>query len=350
MRLRFVVPEQTGISGGRVVNTQLAGALRDRGDEVTELRLAGSWPWPAPEARAAVAAELTSPADAVVVDGLVGSACPDEIAAAVAAGRRVILLIHLPLPAEIGLTAAEQARLAESEARAVGAASAVVTTSRWAADDLLRRYGRAVSGVVVPGATPAPVAAGSEPPLLVMVATFTPVKNHATLLPALDLVSDLPWQAQLVGAQRDEEVMRGVRRALRAPGLVGRVRLPGELRGAELERVWHAADLLLLPSLTETYGLVVTEALAHGIPAVVPRGTGAVEALAGVPAAGPVTDLAGAVADPGDPAEWAEILRGWLTDRVRRDRWRARALERRAGLRSWADSAADLVRVIGTSA
>ena len=58
---------------------------------------------------------------------------------------------------------------------------------------------------------------------------------------------------------------------------------PGPLEGAALARQWARTDLLLLPSTTETYGMVVTEALAHGVPAVVAAGTGAVEALDGTP-------------------------------------------------------------------
>ena len=55
--------------------------------------------------------------------------------------------------------------------------------------------------------------------------------------------------------------------------------MPGALVGSALDQKWEAADLLVLPSRTETYGLVVVEALARGIPAVVTAGTGAIEAL-----------------------------------------------------------------------
>ena len=58
-----------------------------------------------------------------------------------------------------------------------------------------------------------------------------------------------------------------------------RIRVTGALTGSALDQRWDAADLLVLPSRVETYGLVVTEALARGIPAIVSAGTGAVEAL-----------------------------------------------------------------------
>ena len=55
--------------------------------------------------------------------------------------------------------------------------------------------------------------------------------------------------------------------------------VPGILVGQALDQKWDTADLLVLTSRIETYGLVVVEALARGIPAVVSAGTGAVEAL-----------------------------------------------------------------------
>ncbi|WP_432560396.1 glycosyltransferase family 4 protein [Granulicoccus sp. GXG6511] len=374
--LRLVVPQQQQISGGRVVNTELRDALARAGWEIDERELAGAWPWPTAEQRAAVRTALTtpvgdpastapaSPAPLVLVDGLIGSACPAEIEAASAAGVRVAVLVHLPLPAETGLSPEQQESLAALERRALDAAAAVLTTSHWAAQDLRRRYGLPAVRVLTPGARRQPLADGSEPPQLLLLGALTPVKNHATALAALGTLTDLPWRALVVGAGR----VAGVRETLRPSALAERVTLTGELTGNALDDVWRGTDLLLVPSWTETFGLVVTEALARGIPAVVSRGTGAVEALSGHPAAAsggtvgalgnsdpaparPVgesgrSELAGAVADPGDPSEWTATLRGWLTDTARRDRWRHRALRRRTELRTWADTADDLVRVM----
>jgi glycosyltransferase involved in cell wall biosynthesis len=336
----MVVPHQNQVSGGRVFNTELGRALRRRGWEVEECQVAADWPWPTTDQRRSVHQALTGPpGQPVLIDGLVGSACPLEIEAAVGAGAAVVVLVHLPLPAETGLPHDHRQELGRLERRALEVATVVVTTSHWGAADLRRRYGLASVRVVVPGTAPAPVAAGSDPPVVVMAAAFTPVKNHAIILAALDLIGDLPWQAVLVGAHRDAATVRAVGDHLRTSPQSDRISLPGELRGAALERVWHTSDLLVVPSWTETYGLVVTEALARGIPAVVSRGTGAVEALTG--SISP-TDPAGALVDPSDPQEWAHTLRTWLTDPVRRDHWRCNALRRRAELRTWADTAADL--------
>lgn len=346
MRLRVIVPQQGQISGGRVFNTALITALRRRGWLIDERPVAGAWPWPSEVQRQSLQRELTADPDVpLLVDGLVGAACPEEMAQAVAVGARIVLLVHLPLPAETGLKPAEAATLSDRERRAVHAATAVATTSHWAADDVERRYGRPVEGVLVPGVDPAPLAVGSDPPLLLMVAALTPMKNHVTAVAALAEVADLPWRAALVGPHRDAVVVDGVRRGLLEAGLADRVELSGEVPRDALDGVWERTDLLLLPSLADTYGLVVTEALARGIPAVVSSTTGAVEALTGgrTPTEMPI---AGALADPADPGEWATVLRDWLVDRGCRGEWRQRAWARRKELRAWADTADDLERFL----
>jgi glycosyltransferase involved in cell wall biosynthesis len=345
--LRLVVPARRGgPSGGDVYDARLAGAWEAAFGRVEVLALPGSWPRPGQGEREALRRALGT-SGTVVLDGLVGSACPDEVAVAVAAGARVVLLVHLPLPAEAGLPREEADRLAALESRTVRAASDVLATSRWAAADLTRRYGRTDVLVAEPGAERGPVAAGSAPPHLLVLGALTRVKNHAVLVPALEAVSDLPWRATFAGpAGAQPAVARDVECALTAAGLAARVALPGVVTGEDLGALWARTDLLLVPSLVETYGLVVTEALARGVPGVVAAGTGAVEALTGRPGP-PAGDAPGTAVPATDPAAWARVLRSWLTDAERRSAWRAAARARREQLRTGADTAADLRRGLG---
>ena len=62
-------------------------------------------------------------------------------------------------------------------------------------------------------------------------------------------------------------------------GIADRVRFLGPLAGADLERVYAASDVLLLASRAETYGRVVTEALARGLPVVAMSVGGLPEAM-----------------------------------------------------------------------
>ncbi|WP_258935252.1 glycosyltransferase [Nesterenkonia pannonica] len=120
---------------------------------------------------------------------------------------------------------------------------------------------------------------GLRPPKILFLGSLSPRKNPLLLLRALEPLADLEWQLQITGpAGSDPSYAEALSAAARR--LSGRVSVTGPLQGHALESAWESADLLTLPSLAETYGMVVTEAIAHGVPAVVGAGTGAVEALA----------------------------------------------------------------------
>lgn len=331
------MPAQTRTSGGRTYDEEITQALASLGHDVVVRRLPGTWPHPSPAERAHLRDALTAE-PTTLLDGLVGACCPVQIEQATRAGHRVGLLIHLPLPAETGLPPGRARELAVLEHRAVAAAGVVIATSRWGAADLRRRYGRPDVATVTPGSRPGPCAVGSDPPHLLVLAALTPVKNHRVLLPALDRLTDLPWRLTVAGPAVDPDCTRAVRSWLAGSPAGHRGVFRGEVTGEDLQALWSTTDLLVLPSLTETFGLVVTEALGHGVPTLVPAGTGAVEAL-GEPAPGrPV--------DPTCPDAWHDALRAWLSDTGLRAHWRELARARRDRLRTWTQAAAELVTTL----
>ncbi len=221
--------------------------------------------------------------------------------------------------------------------------------------------------MALPGTAPAPLAAGSRStgaPHLIAVAALLPNKDQSLLLEALARLADVPWTASLIGSDTaDPAYAAQLRTSVERLGLAGRIRVPGELRGPALDAEWDAADLSLLISRAETYGLVVTESLARGIPVVVREGTGAVEALAagtlpGQPAAFPAPDsppdfpgpgLPGAAVGLGtDPAPLADLLRRWLDDPGLRDRWREAAAAAQGRLPGWDATARTVLGFLST--
>ncbi|WP_134774334.1 glycosyltransferase family 4 protein [Ornithinimicrobium flavum] len=335
MRATLVVPDRdrSAPSGGDRYDARLADRWPGR---ITVLRAPGSWPVPdEADVRSLAAALGSAGAAPVLLDGLVGCAVP-EVVEASAAARPTALLVHSTLSAGAGAQGSEAAGLDAREGRALRAADLVVTTSRWSATDLRDRYG--LTGVVVarPGADPTPVAPGSgRTPRLLVLAALTPVKNHAVLLPALAGLRDRPWHLVLAGPAPDRHAADGLLAEVARLGLTDRVTWAGPLTGAELERVWRRTDLLVHPSRSETWGMVVTEALAHGIPAVVTRGTGAQEALTHEADAAVDGPLPGAAVRTDDPGPLAEVLRLWLDDAATRAVWREAALTRRGRQPGW---------------
>ena len=340
-RLGFVTWDRDDPTGGNVYNRALVAELRALGVNVQLHRLAGPWPEGDASSHMKLARALRAE-PACLVDGIVGCGSPEVVAAAVDSGHSVTVVVHLPISDEVGLEPTERQRYAALEAMTVQSASGVLCSSRWSAAELSRRYGRSDVGVATPGVTPAPVARGSQdsgPPRILSVASLTPTKDQLTLVHALARLTDLPWTADLIGSdQANPGYAARLRDEIAAAGLGDRIAVPGTLTGSVLDQEWDAADLLVLPSRIETYGLVVVEALARGIPAVVSAGTGAIEALQ-EGATKRSTATPGTSVPAGDSAGLAAVLRRWLTEPMLRRAWRQAALARRDTLPGWQQTA-----------
>ncbi|MDQ0851642.1 glycosyltransferase involved in cell wall biosynthesis [Arthrobacter sp. B3I9] len=381
LRLRLVVPGNVRHnSGGNVYNAALARGLTAQGVEVETVALDGGWPAGSAADRQRLAAALYSDGThdgggdrdddggarpgasrrVTVVDGLLACGAPEELAAAAAAGQPAWILLHMPLE-DPGL-----------ERRALREAAGVICTSSSAAAGLRARHGLEGITVALPGTDPGPPAHGSQPPHLLAVAALLPNKDQSLLLDALSGLTDLPWTAALVGSDSaDPSYAAQLREQVGRLGLQARVSIPGELRGQALEAEWARADLSLLISRAETYGLVVPESIARGVPVLVRAGTGAVEALAAgspqslTPGTHPNTyrDIPGAEpeAEPGtepgtlpgtavalgtDPSPLADLLRRWLTDAALHAGWRSAALAARDRLPGWDRTARTVIEAL----
>ena len=336
-QLGFVTWDRDTPTGGTVYDQNLVTELRALGIAMRLHRLAGPWPETDVSTQANLARALRAQ-PACLVDGILAGTSPEVVAAAVESGHAVTLVVHLPISDELGLDPARRERYAALEGQAVRAASGVVCPSHWCAAELRRRYGRSDLGVATPGVTPAPAARGSQHsglPRLLTLASLTPTKDQLTLVRAFARLTDLAWSADLVGFDvADPGYAARVRHEVAEAGLADRIRVTGALTGSALDQRWDAADLLVLPSRVETFGLVVTEALARGIPAIVSAGTGAVEALQ-QGAAVPTDAMPGTAVPPGDPTALAAVLRRWLTEPTLRHAWQQSALARRGNLPGW---------------
>jgi glycosyltransferase involved in cell wall biosynthesis len=100
--------------------------------------------------------------------------------------------------------------------------------------------------------------------------------------------------------------------------------------------------VLVLPSRGETYGLVVTEALARGLPVIAAEVGGVPEAL-GYGADG---TRPGLLVPPDDPDALRDALRGWLEDADLRRRLRRAARERRVSLSRWSKTTSVVADVL----
>ena len=329
--LYFVVPGDIETrTGGYVYDRQIIAGLSARGWTVHLINLAGNYPFPSVDARVdASRAFAVIPDHAlVVVDGLAFGVLP--VAAVRERERlRLVALVHHPLGLETGMSDVEACRLLASERESLTAAVGVVVTSQRtvsAVEDL--GVASNLIAVVEPGTEPAAPASGSTGPLqMVCVASLVPRKGHDTLFDALAQLPDLDWRLTCVGSlDRDAEYAATLLARCTTAPLRDRVMLVGELAGAALDAAYDQADLFVLPTHYEGYGMVVAEALARAIPVVSTR-TGAIAELVG--------DDAGVLVPPGDAGALAEALETLMTDRDQLARLRRGAMSRRASLSTW---------------
>lgn len=116
-----------------------------------------------------------------------------------------------------------------------------------------------------------------------------------------------------------------------------RVTFCGELDAKALDAKFNAASVFALATRYEGYGMVLSEAMLHGLP-VVTCAVGAVPATVG--------DAALLV--PGDaPPAFAAELRRLLTDEAHANSARERSGQRARGLTDWKDTARVFIKVIG---
>ena len=336
-------------SGGNTYDRRVCRGLAALGWAVREHAVPGAWPRTGPKGDEALARVLGRIPDGAVmmIDGLIGSGAPAALAPHASRLRQVVL-VHMPLGHRPSNGDARAVRARERDVLA--AAAAVVTTSAWARGRLGELYGLPAGRmqVVEPGVDSAELAPGSAAgDGLLCVATLTPGKGHDVLLDALATATDLSWRCECVGSlARDPEFAAGVRRRASGDGLDERVRFPGPRTGPELDRAYAAADLLVLASHAETYGMVVTEALARGLPVLATDVGGVGEALG---CAGDGT-RPGLLVPPGDPAALGAALRSWLGDAELRARLRRAARERRVKLRPWSATSSELGVVLAGAA
>lgn len=325
-------------TGGSVYNRRMAESLAREGWTVDVHELDDSFPFPTDEAlrHASVVMAGIPSGRVVLVDGLAFGAMPDVIAQA--SGRlRFVALVHLPLAAAVGLAPADAVTLAQSERRSLAHAARVIVTGT-DTQALMADCGLVHDDVIVvePGTDPARLAAGSGSAdvHLLSVATLNPGKGHQVLVDALAALEHRRWRLMCVGSlTRHPETVDAVRTAITRHGLEADVSLAGELNEADLDVCYHRADVVVLASLRETYGMAVAEALARGLP-VVATATGAISPLLG--------DEAGLVVPPGDGRALAAALSRIIDDAALRARCAAGAQRVRERLPDWDAAAGQL--------
>jgi glycosyltransferase involved in cell wall biosynthesis len=194
--------------------------------------------------------------------------------------------------------------------------------------------------VAEPGTDPAPRAAGSAagPLELLSVGAIVPRKAYDILVRALGTLKDQDWRLTIAGpTDRSPEALAAVRVAIGEAGLADRIALVGPVNQERLADLYASADVFLLASLYEGYGMVLAEAMARGLPIVCTTGGAAAET---------VPDDAAIKVPPGDERAFTLAVQRVLQDAGLRRRMADASWAASQKLPRWEDTARIIAGVI----
>ncbi len=343
-QLAFAVPGSLATpTGGYAYDRRLIGELQRLGWQIDGVDLGEGFPWPSDQTRAKAWARLSDIPSGrmVIIDGLAFGVLPEAVLQ-LRVENPLIALVHHPLALESGLSLQQVNILRSCEQAALMAARLVIVTSAATARTLAADYAVPADRIVVarPGNDSVAPARGSSDGVvrLLSVGSIVPRKGFDVLLAALATLTDLPWRLTIAGdrgrspqtaAQLDDDIARH--------RLAERVTVIGAIADEHLHELYAMADLFVLASRFEGYGMAFSEAIAHGLPVV---GT----------TAGAIPDTVPAGAGILVAAEDADALSGALRRLIEnsdeRNQFAANARAAAAQLPSWQDTAAIVSRAL----
>jgi len=338
----FAVPgDLDAATGGYAYARKLLQELPQCGVTPHHLELPKSFPNPSPDDVALTRQLLDQihPDTPILFDGLACGAMPPGSLDGLEAP--VIALVHHPLGLEPGVSPERQRQLLDSEQAALAHAKAVVTSSHYTARTLTTEFAVAANKLTIaePGTALAERAIGTGSPLTMLsVGSLIPRKGYGVLLDALAQIEHDDWQLTIAGSpEHDPGEVNRIRERILESGYRSRITLAGRVPGDQLNQLYAAADLFVMPTLYEGYGMVLTEALARGL-AIVSTTGGAVAETA--------PDAAAIKVPPSDATALADALQRVLSDQKLRQSLSAASWAAGQNLPRWPESTARIADLI----
>jgi glycosyltransferase involved in cell wall biosynthesis len=323
-------------TGGYAYDRRIIYELERLGWHIELVDVGDGFPWPTEITLAAVHARLLKVPTGwpIVIDGLAFGVLP-EVASELVNHNPLLALVHHPLALEWGLSADQADILRRSERAALASTQGVVVTSPATARIVASDYGVPADSITVarPGNDPVPRARGSRDvgmPHLLSVGAVVPRKGFDVLVAALATLSSLPWKLTIAGdLTRDSMAAARLHSEIARHELTDRIAVLGAVSSKQLATLFDTADLFVLASYFEGYGMAYSEALAHGLPVI---GTKAGATAETVP------HEAGLLVAAGDAAAFAEAVRRALSEPGLRLRLAGAALIAARQLPTWRQS------------
>jgi glycosyltransferase involved in cell wall biosynthesis len=172
----------------------------------------------------------------------------------------------------------------EIERRGMQGAQAIIAVSQRTKQMIVERYGiapgkvRVVHNGIDPVRPAPPAPSGNGKKTVLFLGRITMQKGPEFFVRAAARVLAKRGDVRFVMAGWGDLGPRTVEQVA-AMGLGASVRFTGFLRGDEVRRAYRAADVYVMPSVSEPFGLTALEAIQHGVPVVISKTSGAAEVL-----------------------------------------------------------------------
>jgi glycosyltransferase involved in cell wall biosynthesis len=339
----FAVPGDLATpTGGYTYDRRIVQELTSLGWSVEVVDIGGDFPRPSPATRAAARARLAAipPGQPIVIDGLALGVLP-EVAAVLSATHPLVALVHHPLALESGLSASEADAMRKSECMALAYARHVIVTSPATARLLGDEFAVPADRITVapPGTDRATRSRGSSDGTVALLAvgSLVPRKGYDVLIQALATLRDLPWRLTIAGDARDAKTACQVEAGIATLNLKDRIVLLGAVAQAHLDDLYDEADVFVLASRYEGYGMAYAQAIARGVPVIGTTG-GAIPDT--------VPKDAGILVPPDDSQALAAALRRIIAAPGERARLADAAWAAANRLPTWRSSAETIAHII----
>ncbi len=338
----FVFPGDLNTpTGGYRYDREIIRGLQQHDWNVSLISLEGAYPLPSDTDKklALETIEEIEPSTLIIVDGLALGASSD-LAQNIAERSSLIALVHHPLFLESGIEPELAKSLRAAETEALTFAKHVIVTSPSTQKTLVSQMNVPAGkiSIVLPGIDRPPVsetapASGEAPAVLKLlcVGSVVPRKGQLHLVEALRQLKHLDWHLDIIGETRfHPDYASQVRSQIKRHNLSDRIRVHGGISKAELTGFYQSADIFVLPTYYEGYGMAFAEAMSFGLP-IIASGEGAV--------ASTVPRTSGFQVCVGDPPALSKAIETLLQNKDLRSQLSTGALAAARMLPDWSESA-----------
>jgi len=208
---------------------------------------------------------------------------PAGLAVARATGRPLVVHVHSTEFDRSGLHVNQP--IYDIERRGMHGAMRVITVSQLTKNVVVSRYGVhpdrvevVYNGVELEPTQPANIGIESKDKIVLYFGRITMQKGPEYFIQAAKRVLEYMDDVKFVVAGSGDQATRMIEMAA-ALGIGHKILFTGFLRGKDIARVFALADVYVMPSVSEPFGIAPLEAMGHNVPAIISKSSGVSEVL-----------------------------------------------------------------------